>query len=40
MRGGVSYADLMQMSLNDVGIIEDIVKNNLEVTKKSGLPFF
>jgi hypothetical protein len=40
MRGGISYAELMQMSISDVVLIEEIVKNNLEVTKKSGMPFF
>jgi hypothetical protein len=40
MRGGISYGELMQMALSDLGIIEEIVTNNLETTKKSGLPFF
>jgi hypothetical protein len=30
----------MQMSRSERGIIDDIVKENLETTKKSGLPFF
>jgi len=30
----------MQMSQIERGIINDIVKDNMETTKKSGLPFF
>jgi hypothetical protein len=40
MRGGVTYDEAMQMSSNERGIINDIVKENMETTKKSGLPFF
>jgi hypothetical protein len=40
MRGGVTYDEAMQMSQSDRSIINDIVKDNLETTKKSGLPFF
>lgn len=40
MRGGVTYDEAMQMSANERGIINDIVKENLDTTKKSGLPFF
>ena len=40
MRGGVSYEEAMQMSQQERGIINDIVKDNMETTKKSGLPFF
>ena len=40
MRGGVTYDEAMQMSQTDRGLINDIVKENLETTKKSGLPFF
>lgn len=40
MRGGVTYDEAMQMSANERGIINDIVKENMETTKKSGLPFF
>ena len=40
MRGGVTYEEAMQMSQGDRAIINDIVKENLETTKKSGLPFF
>lgn len=40
MRGGVTYDEAMQMSSNERNIINDIVKENMETTKKSGLPFF
>jgi len=40
MRGGVTYEEAMQMSQTERGIINNIVKDNMETTKKSGLPFF
>jgi hypothetical protein len=40
MRGGITYEEAMQMSVSERGLINDIVKENLETTKKSGLPFF
>ena len=40
MRGGVTYEEAMQMSITDRDIVNDIVKENLATTKKSGLPFF
>jgi hypothetical protein len=40
MRGGITYEEAMQMSQQERSIINDIVKDNMETTKKSGLPFF
>lgn len=40
MRGGVTFEEAMQMSQSDRDLIDTIVKENLETTKKSGLPFF
>lgn len=40
MRGGLSYNDALQLSLGERNIINEIIKSNLETTKKSGLPFF
>ena len=40
MRGGLSYDDAMMLSYDDRKIISDIIKENLETTKESGLPFF
>lgn len=40
MRGGISYEQALQLSYEERMAINDIVKENLETTKKSGLPFF
>jgi hypothetical protein len=40
MRGGISLDDAYTLSIEDRELIADIVKENLETTKKSGLPFF
>jgi hypothetical protein len=40
MRGGISLDEVYQMSSEDREIVSKIVKENLETTKKSGLPFF
>ncbi len=40
MRGGLDYNDAMLLSLDDRKIIGKIVKDNLETSKKSGMPFF
>ena len=40
MRGGVTLDEAYAMSHQDRSIIGEIVKENLETTKKSGLPFF
>ena len=40
MRGGLSYDEAMQLSQTEREIIANIVKENLETTKKSGLPYF
>jgi hypothetical protein len=40
MRGGISYAEAMHLSGEERELITDIVKDNLETTKKTGLPFF
>jgi hypothetical protein len=40
MRGSISYDDAMLLSEEDRKIITNIVKSNMETTKKSGLPFF
>ncbi len=37
---GLSYDEGMNLSIEDREIIGDIIKENLETTKKSGLPFF
>jgi hypothetical protein len=40
MRGGISLDDAFALSVEDREIISEIIKDNLETTKKSGLPFF
>jgi hypothetical protein len=40
MRGGLSYDQALRLSVGERRIINEIVKGNLETTKKSGLPFF
>ena len=40
MRGGVTYDEAMQMSVAERSVIDEIVKENYETTKKSGLPHF
>ena len=40
MRGGLTYEEGMQLGYIERQLISDIVKDNLETTKKSGLPFF
>ena len=40
MRGGVTYEELMDMSVTERNIIGGIIEENLETTKKSGLAFF
>jgi hypothetical protein len=40
MRGGATYEDVMQMSYHERKLISDLIKDNLETTKTSKLPFF
>jgi hypothetical protein len=40
MRGGVTYEDILNMSSDERTEIKKIIDNNMEVTKKSQLPFF
>lgn len=40
MRGGLPYDQALQLSVTERNIINDIIKGNLDTTKKSGLPFF
>jgi hypothetical protein len=40
MRGGLSYGQALQLSVGERQLINELIKGNLETTKKSGLPFF
>jgi hypothetical protein len=37
---GMSYQEALHLSYDERLIVSDIIKDNLETTKKSGLPFF
>ena len=39
-RGGLSFAEAMNLSPDEREIVSEIVKENFETTKESGLPFF
>jgi hypothetical protein len=40
MRGGLTYDDIMALSTSERELIGKIIEENLEITKKSGLPYF
>jgi hypothetical protein len=40
MRGGLTYDEAIMLSNEEREIVSKIVKENLENTKKSGMPFF
>lgn len=40
MRGGASYEDILNMSYTERVQIKELIDNNLEITKKSQLPYF
>ncbi len=40
MRGGVTLEEAYSLSYEDKEIIGKIIKENLNTTKESGLPFF
>ena len=40
MRGGISYDQALQLSVAERNIISTLIKDNLDTTKKTGLPFF
>jgi len=40
MRGGLSYNEGMALSYTEREQIAQLIKENLETTKKSGLPYF
>jgi hypothetical protein len=37
---GMSYAEAMNLSFEERQIVGEIIKDNLETTKKTQLPFF
>ena len=40
MRGGISLDDAFSMSFEERQIAASIIEENLETTKKTGMPFF
>jgi len=40
MRGGITYDQTMALSIQERDLINTLISENLETTKKSGLPFF
>jgi hypothetical protein len=40
MRGGITYDQVLALSASERTMISAIIKDNLETTKKSKLPFF
>lgn len=40
MRGSISYEEAHFLSAEEKEIISKIIKDNMDTTKKSGLPFF
>ena len=40
MRGGLSYTEAMNLSHSERQMIGAIIKDHMDTTKKTGLPFF
>ena len=40
MRGGVTYQEALHMSPEDREVVVNLVKENMEIAKKSGRDFF
>jgi hypothetical protein len=40
MRGGITYDHALQLSVAERKTVSELIKDNLETTKKTGLPFF
>ena len=40
MRGGLSYEDAIMLCQSERDIVSKIIKENLEIAKTSGMPFF
>lgn len=40
MRGGMTVDDAYSMSIEERNIVGELIKENLETTKKTGMPFF
>jgi len=40
MRGGLTYDEATMLSSRERTLISDLISENLETTKKTGMPFF
>lgn len=40
LRGGATYEDILNMSIDERKIINDIIEDHMETTKKTSLPYF
>lgn len=40
MRGGATYEDILNMSIQERIEINQLIERNMEVTKKTQLPYF
>lgn len=40
MRGGLTYSDALNLSPQEREIINDLIKENMEIVKKTNLPYF
>jgi len=40
MRGGLSYDQALELGSQEREIVAELIKENLDVTKKTGQPFF
>lgn len=40
MRGGLSYSDSLNLSPGERDIINELIKENMEIVKKTNLPYF
>jgi len=40
MRGGLTYDQAMALGIQERNIVNELITDNLETTKKTGIPFF
>jgi len=40
LRGGASYTDILNMSINERKAINEIIEEHMETVKKTNLPYF
>lgn len=40
MRGGITYEQVLMLSNTERAMISELAKENIETTKKTGLPWF